>query len=94
MTTEARSAEERSIEIRERPNSIEVHRNARGEWSTSVKCYFGHTQEDAEAAKEWLDELNLRLLISYPTVQDVQTEVLAQRLEASLTLVRERDGSS
>lgn len=76
-----------------RPNSIETHRNNKGEWSTTVKVYFGNEQEDGEAAKEWLDELNLRLMLAYPPVDDVQAEVLTRRLEMSLTAARERNGS-
>jgi hypothetical protein len=76
------------------PNSIEVHRNNKGEWSTTVKIYFGNTQEEAEAAKEWLDDLNLRLLITYAPTDIIQSEVMAAKLEQSLTTARSRTESS
>jgi len=80
-----------SAEIRERPNSIETHRNAAGAWSVTVKVYFGNTQEDAEAANEWLNELNLRLLLTYAPADIIQSEVMAAKLERSLEAARERD---
>jgi hypothetical protein len=75
---------ERSTEYRDKPNSIESHRNARGEWATSVKVYCGTTEAEMESAKELLDSINLRLLITYPPVDVIQAEILERRLQLSV----------
>ena len=90
MRTEDRSL----VETPPLQNSIETHRNNKGEWSTNAKIYFSNSQEDAEAALEWLADLNLRLLFSYPPVDVVQSEILTRHLEMSLIAARERNGNS
>lgn len=62
----------------EAPNSIEVHRNAKGEWSATVKVHFA--EGEALTAKYLMDELHNLLAQTYPSGY----EALMARLKESI----------
>ena len=53
-------AKEMTVEVRDRPNSIEVSQNAKGDFSRSVKIYFGEPDE-AETVVEKIEAIYVLL---------------------------------